>query len=361
MNNNKDFYTDGTSSDNEKFTIPKRWFFSRILCFIIAFGIWIYVVNITTQDAEKTFNLIDISIDGRQALEDATNMSVVNLEESKVSITVKGLRSDISKLTEKDFSAYIDVSRLKDVGKHSLEVFVDLPSTVSLVSRYPETVIVSVDENIEKTIPLDIDVTEYNIDTIYEMGQPVADVTDVVVTGPSDILKTIKEAKAYIKLGTVMTSMVIRTEIVLVDKAGNSINTTFLTMDNTSVTVTVPVTMEKNVPLVCDYALGVDSSAYSSVSVSQETVKLKGDPKILNDLDKIVVYSLNGSEDAPVSVDFATLDIPHGVTVIDAPGVILITPVIAEETTNTQTDPIETQSGDATEAGHVNEEDDGQY
>ena len=55
------------------------------------------------QDFEKTFNLIDIDIDGWEELEDRTNMSVVNLEESKVSITVKGLRSDISKLSEKTF------------------------------------------------------------------------------------------------------------------------------------------------------------------------------------------------------------------------------------------------------------------
>ena len=219
MNNAFKSFYDANSSNGEKISLPKQWFLSRILCFIVALGIWIYVVNITTQDFEKTFNLIDIDVDGWEELEDKTNMSVVNLEESKVSITVKGLRSDISKLSENDFSAYIDVSGLTESGKHSLEVSVNLPNTVSLISRYPETVVISVDENVEREIGVEINVTEYSMDTIYEMGEPTADITSVMVKGPSDVVERIKSAKAYINLGTVMTSTVIRTEVVLVDKA----------------------------------------------------------------------------------------------------------------------------------------------
>jgi len=217
------------SSPAEKSAIPTRWFFSRIICFILALGIWIYVVNITTQDFEKTFNLIDIDIEGVEELEDYTNMSVVNLEESKVSITVKGLRSDISKLTENDFSAYIDVSKLEQSGKHSLEVSVNLPNTVSLVSTYPEKVTISVDENVERKIDVEIDVTEYSMDTIYEMGVPTADVEYITVNGPSDIVDRIKSARVYINLGTVMTSTVIRSEAVLVDKSGNPIDSIYST------------------------------------------------------------------------------------------------------------------------------------
>ena len=225
MNNgNKRFYSENGNAPSEKLFIPKQWFFSRILCLIVAFAIWIYVVNVTTQDYEKTFNLIDISVEGWEELLDDTNLSVVNLEESKISVTVKGLRSDISKLTPSDFNAYIDISDLTEGGKHSLEVSVDLPSTVSLVSKYPESVTISIDENIQREIEVEIDVTEYSMDTIYEMGVPECDVTSVMVTGPSEVLDRVKSAKAYINLGTVMTSTVIRTEIVLVDKVGNSID-----------------------------------------------------------------------------------------------------------------------------------------
>ena len=316
---NNEYYSESAMPSNDKVAIPKRWFFSRILCFLLALGIWIYVVNVTTQDFEKTFNLIDIEIDGWEQLQETTNMSVVNLEESKVSITVRGLRSDISKLIESDFSAYIDVSRLTETGKHSLPISFDLPATVSLVSNYPETVTISVDQNIERVIDLEIDLKEYILDTTYKVGEPTADITSVVVNGPSDLLNRVKAAKAFINLGTVMTSTIIRTEVVLVDMAGNSIDTTYLTLDNTSVTVTVPVTMEKTIELVCGYLPGVNPSLYSSVLINPSTVKVKGDPKILSSLNEITVYVLDGTGRKMLSLDFDDILIPGGVVVINPP------------------------------------------
>ncbi len=328
----KNYESYNSDAVREKSPIPKRWFFSRIICFIIALGIWIYVVNVTTQESEKTFNLIDIKIEGIDQLQEMTNMSVVNLEESKVSITVKGLRSDISALTEKDFSAYIDISRLKSVGKHDLEVSIDLPPTVSLVSKYPESVTISVDENIERFMDVVIDVTEYMMDTNYEMGTPTADIKSVKITGPSEVLNRVKSAKAFVGLGTVMTSMVTRTDIVLIDKAGNPIDTTFLTLDNTSVTVTVPVTMQKDIDLVFGYLPGVDPSVYASISLVPSVIRVKGDPKILTQLDKITVYSLDGAEKSSV-VPFPYILLPNGVDVIDAPKSLTVTAILAEVTT----------------------------
>ena len=352
MNNIKNSYSNESVISGEKVPLPTGWFFSRILCFIVALGIWIYVVNVTTQDYEKTFSLIDIDIEGWEELLDVTNMSVVNLEESKVSITVKGLRSDISKLTVNDFAAYIDVSKLQDNGKHRLEVAVDLPSTVSLVSKYPESVTISIDENIQREFPIDIDVTEYSMDTIYEMGTPTSDINTVVVTGPSNVLDRVKSAKAFINLGTVMTSSVIRTEIVLVDKTGNSIDTTYLTLDNTSVTVVVPVTMEKTIKLVCGYIPGVDASRYTSVKVTPASIKVKGDPKVLNEFDSITVYALDGSDTPVVTVDFNNVLLPGGVEVISAPVSIKVIAEIKPLTTDTtaNTEPVtEPVADDTTE------------
>jgi YbbR domain-containing protein len=338
-NDNKNYYSESNSASSEKLFIPKQWFFSRIICLIVAFAIWIYVVNVKTQDYEKTFNLIDVSVEGWEELLEDTNLSVVNLEESKISVTVKGLRGDISKLTPSDFNAYIDVSKLTEGGKHNLEVSVDLPSTVSLVSKYPESVTISIDENIEREIGVEIDVTEYSMDTIYEMGVPECNITTVKVTGPSEVLDRVKSAKAFINLGTVMTSTVIRTELVLIDKAGNSIDTTYLTLDNTSVTVTVPVKMEKTVSLVCTYLPGVSQSLYSSIVISPSTIKVKGDPKILNELDSINVFALDGSGDVTYALAFSELLIPGGVEVINAPSIVKIIAERVEETNEITTPP----------------------
>ena len=87
MNNINDTYSINGDAVTEKSPLPTRWFLSRIFCFLLALGIWIYVVNVKTQEYEKTFSLIDISVEGVEELLERNNMSVVNLEESKVNIT----------------------------------------------------------------------------------------------------------------------------------------------------------------------------------------------------------------------------------------------------------------------------------
>ncbi len=333
MSNDKKDYSSYNKFASERAPLPKRWFFSRIICFIIALGIWIYVVNVTTQESEKTFNLIDIKIEGSEQLLESTNMSVVNLEESKVSITVKGLRSDISQLTEKDFSAYINISKLTSVGKHDIDVSVNLPSTVSLVSTYPETVTISVDANIERVMDLEIDITGYSVDTDYKMGTPVSDINTVKITGPSEVLNRVKSAKVFVNLGTVMTSTVTRSDIILVDKVGNSIDTTYLTLDSTSAVVTVPVTMQKNITLVCGFLPGLDPSVYSLISVYPNTVRVEGDPKILTALDTLTVLALDGAERSNTVIDFSDILIPSGVKVIGAPSAVTVIAKLPEVTT----------------------------
>lgn len=352
--NEKYFYSKDSGESNDKVKLPRSWMLSRLTCLFLAIGIWIYVVNITTQDFEQTFSLVDIQIDGWEQLMEKTNMSVVNVEESKISITVKGLRSDISKLTEADFRAYIDVSNLTESGKHDLEVSVNLPSTVSLVSKFPESVTISIDENIEREIPIDIELTEYNIDTIYELGTPIMDKTMVVVKGPSEVLNRVKSAKAYINLGTVMTSTVIRTEIVLVDIAGNRIDDTYLTFDTHGITVTVPVTMEKIVKLSYGFADGLDPNLYEPIKIEPSAVVLKGDPKILNQIESLNVYTVKGGENEKVLVKFDPATLPAGVEIINQPEDIelsiklkpepLITEAITEADTPSSDSPDKTES-----------------
>ena len=61
MNNSQNLYSNSNVDSNDKASLPKLWLFSRIICFLVALGIWIYVVNVTTQEYEKTFSLIDIT------------------------------------------------------------------------------------------------------------------------------------------------------------------------------------------------------------------------------------------------------------------------------------------------------------
>ena len=73
MNNSgTNYFSDGESAKRRPFLI-----FPWFACLIIAFGIWLYVMNVNSELYEKTFTLIDIAVEGAEDMESLSNLSVV--------------------------------------------------------------------------------------------------------------------------------------------------------------------------------------------------------------------------------------------------------------------------------------------
>ena len=85
------------------FRNEKLMLIPRIVCVFIALVFWIYVVNVTSVDSEKTFTKIPIKVEGAETLSASTGFSIYDLSESKVSVTVSGKRQDLLDISEAGF------------------------------------------------------------------------------------------------------------------------------------------------------------------------------------------------------------------------------------------------------------------
>ena len=125
-----------------------------IVCVVVSFCIWLYVMNTQNNDYTKTFTITVEAINAER-LEDETGLSVFGMSETQASVTISGKKSDIQKYTERDFRAYIDVSAIDQTGYASLNVAVELPtSDVKLMTVEPQKVTVYADRMQTKTIDL---------------------------------------------------------------------------------------------------------------------------------------------------------------------------------------------------------------
>jgi len=161
-----------------------------ILCFLIAFCVWIYVMNIENGDYTKTFAL-SIEVVGEEELYQKTGLRV--FEDSSTvtvaNITVQGTKVDVQKYKEQDFRAYIDVSSLTESGKASLGIHVETPtSTVKVISSDPTTIKVNVDYFKRAEVELKIKKSEGII--------CAPDVSTITVSGPQDYVNQI----SYVQL-----------------------------------------------------------------------------------------------------------------------------------------------------------------
>lgn len=321
---------------------------ARIVCFLLAFAIWLYVVDNDADDYEKTFTLIPIDIDGAQILADVGNMSVINLEESAVSVTVRGKRKEVNALTSDDFRAYISVGGLTTAERHLLTVAVDLPEGVEKINVEPSAVNVYTDELSERNVEIEI-VPRYIMDSSYLIGEVRKSIETVTVRGPKNVLDRIASVRAVLELGELTTGVTVVSGLEPVDKDGETVDDRYLHLAEHEVEVTIELYTNKTVPLVVSLSPAVSGETYLGADMSVDRVVLKGDPKRLADIDELVIMTLTSDEEKTYTVKLSETLLPDGVSFVSAPDTVNVTPVFAKPAPEVTTEqPDETRSPEDT-------------
>ena len=261
------------------------------ICLVLSFGIWAYVVSLENENYEYTFEKVAINLDGVNELKNDKGLSIISGYDETVNITVVGSRRDIQEYTAEDIFAIVDLGSVSAADRYSLDVRVELPDGMKLVSAEPSRINVFVDETSTLTIDFgseDIDLL-YNVAADLTIHDPQPGVDSLQVTGPKTILEKIAGAKITYDLGSVTTSVNFNAEISLVDDEGNVISNPYIKTNVTEVMVNVPVTMEKILILSPLYEASDEERFAYSVSFDPESVKVTGDPKVVSEMTEVKV------------------------------------------------------------------------
>lgn len=313
----------------------------RIVCVFIALVFWIYVVNVTSVDSEKTFTKIPIKVEGAETLSASTGFSIYDLSESKVSVTVSGKRQDLLDISEAGFYAYIDVSGLTAGGKHTLPVKLSVPETVSLVSVSPSSIVIYTDENTVKTVPVRVDISAYSMSDRYAFGEIRPSINSVEVSGPATLLSRIEAARADLDLGSawVSSGFVHNSPITFVDASGLPVDSGYVSCSVASVDVAVTVTMSSEIRLTYGFETGFGQSSVASVTISPSTVTVSGPPEKVSQMGRLSVLSISSTTPAETILDADALAalLPDGVSLVGFDGSVRITVELIPETAPPET------------------------
>lgn len=206
-------------------------------CLVLAFFIWVYVMNIKMTDNTKIFS-ISLDIREQKTLYERTEYSVFEGYDDTVKITVQGTKADLQKYSDKDFKAYVDVSSVTEVGIIPLNIVVESPSvSLTVVSIEPVVANLMIDETvIDKEVSL--------VALPKDLSQKVKLMTNestIKVSGPKSYLDKIGVAKLFVNatendIGTEHKTFV---EVIFYDDKDNPILSSYLTYDLEGVSVTV--------------------------------------------------------------------------------------------------------------------------
>ncbi len=289
---------------------------AMIVCFVCAFFIWFYVMQVDSPEYEDVISGVTIDIINTSALEDNFDLSIYSGYGNLLEVKLIGKKSEISKLTPEDITAYVDAASISSSGYHSLDVHVNVPSGIKLGGTSLNAINVYADKKDVKTVSVKVKLSSITVAKPLELGIPTPEYDTVTLTGPKSALDSISHAQVNLSLGNITSSVTVIGEISLIDKDGNVIDNPYIKSSRTEIKATVPVYTTKTVHLTVDLVYGLLGADNSEITISPSEITLRGDPATLDNLTSLIVTTIDEKKLSGDITKTVAIPLPDGTTVV---------------------------------------------
>lgn len=264
----------------------------KALALILAVMIWLVVVSIDNPVKDQSFTQIPVTVLNGQVFEAEGQAYELSDSSSYVTVVARAERSVLSQLSRDDFSASIDMTNYAN-GRVPISVKANRLSD-KIVSLTPKTAyaVVDVEELGTKQFSIDYEITGEPAEG-YSVGNVSLTSNVVRVQGPESIVETIDRAIVRVSVQGMTRDMRTETPIVFIDRNGEDMDTGRLELSRTSVSVTVEIWSNREIPVTYSY-VGTPAEGFATtgnLSATIDTIELSGDPESLSGVGSITVPS----------------------------------------------------------------------
>ena len=299
----------------------------KILAVALAFILWLVVYNIDDPKKTKTYTT-NVTVENAAVVTDMNKCYEVLNGTNTVTFSVTGKRSELDKLDDTDFTAVADMNRLivsADGDKASVPIEINTKRSFGALSinsknKYLE---LSLEDLMSRRYMISAD-TSGKVAEGYALGEVTVTNPNVLnVSGPASLVKKVDKVVATIDVDGMSSNLTDNVIPILYDADGKEVDTTRLTLSNTTVTISAKILSVKEVPLVFSTS-GKPYGEYRVVEISSapDTVKLKGTSSILNPLVSLeipssVINVSGAKEDVKTTIDI-TEYLPEGAELVNS-------------------------------------------
>ncbi|MEG0875689.1 MAG: CdaR family protein [Oscillospiraceae bacterium] len=303
---------------DKKNTAPKLWdnkIFWVVFSLLASVLLWVYVTSTEGNIIKQSFEGIPVEFTGSETLREKEGLVVSNVSSSTVSVTLRGTRRELTKLKSSDLKAVIDVSKITTRGNNRVGYDITYPlgvdgNSIDVISRAPQAISFDVDKTNKVAVELRGQFDGTALEG-YVVGNIVFDPQTVNISGPENEIKKVAYAWVSIQRKDVDKTIKFDSPYVLMDIDGNEIKANNITLDTDTVSVTLPITATKEVPLTVDLVDGGGATVENAkITCDPATIKVSGDPAVLAGINKISLgtvdlasFALSFEENYPIVLD----------------------------------------------------------
>lgn len=254
----------------------------KILSVVVAFVFWLVIVNITDPTTARTFQNIPVKIVNENVITSANQVYEV-IDGDEVDVTVKGKRSFVEKLQDKDFVAVADMSGLSKVNAVSIEVKLQ---NLAMDSDYElDWGNVMLKVKLEKRVTQKFKVVvehQGELSENYVLGEMVAKPNIVEISCGESKFKKIDHVGVMVTLNGESEDFSTEYSPILYDEDGDVLDATNVTFSKDTIKVFTEVLETKEIPVEVR-TVGTPAEGYGLVQADfrPETIRVSGSAEAL--------------------------------------------------------------------------------
>lgn len=295
----------------------------KIISLLIAFSIWLVVVNIDDPVISYTYSGIPVEVINGEALTRQGMVYEIVDNTDVVSVTITGKRTVVESIGKENIKAIADVENITSMDKVEIQVFTnknnDLLDSVKADISFVELNI----ENLKEVhMPISVAVNGDPQDG-YVVGDVATNQNTVKISGPESVVSTVVKAEVEVNVNGRVSDITTTSDIKLYDAAGNLVDMSNISMNVKTISISATVLSTKAVEVIYSYS-GTPADGYvvdGDLASDRMAVNISGRQSVLESINNIVVPASaidveDADKDVEVSVDLKEY-LPEGVSFAD--------------------------------------------
>lgn len=295
----------------------KQEIMAMIICVIVAFALWLYVMSDVNPVKTTVVNNVPVELVNTESLEQS-NLALLPDQHFTVNLSISGKTSDIFNVSAADFSLVADMSTSLKKGDNTISVEIkNAPKGITVNEKAGALYVIKVklDSLTEKSIPVVIKVTG-DAKQGYSYLQPVPKPSEVIVSGAAAYVNSVTQISGSIDISNASTNVTGSIPVKALDIDGTAVS--YVKTDPKYLDVTVPIKPSKEVPVVIKTS-GKIASGKTIKNIKPEIEKLiiMGDQRYLDQIKQIETEAIDLSTIKATSTRELLLNIPTNISVFN--------------------------------------------
>lgn len=275
----------------------------KILSVVLAFIVWLIIVNYDDPIITKTFSGVVVDINNAESIEKENKTYEIINDSNIISVKIKGQRSIVENMSKDYLKATADIKNITFMNTIPIEVkSTRYSDRLNLIEPKTPNVEVVIESKLDKQIKISSNIIGEAADG-YKIGQIKPFVDVIFVEGPESVVSIVKEARVNIAITGAKESFTTASEVLLYDAEGEEIHDSMLKVSLEEITVDVEVLEVKEVPVSVEVT-GTPKNGYGytgAVICEPSSVKIAGNGSAFKNCSAIRVpaghISIEGASD----------------------------------------------------------------